>query len=155
MDTVTAEFALLITAPLKIKKETSKGDSAEGQSLNVADPDNSQPGPNSDLIEGITVPANTDGGICETPEIIRESASALIGSLNPVRNPCKSDYKPIKLISSGAFGAVHLVRHKDTNQICAMKTMDKENLKKPKRLELAFLERDISAFADCPFFRLT
>ncbi|XP_073519075.1 microtubule-associated serine/threonine-protein kinase 3-like, partial [Phyllobates terribilis] len=76
---------------------------------------------------------------------------AAIGSLNLGRNPCKSDYKPIKLISSGAFGAVHLVRHKDTNQVCAMKKMDKENLKKPKRLEWAFLERDISAFADCPF----
>ncbi|XP_073397515.1 microtubule-associated serine/threonine-protein kinase 3-like [Dendrobates tinctorius] len=102
-------------------------------------------------MEGITVPANTDGGICETPEIIQKSARALIGSYNPWRLPCKNDYKPIKLISSGAFGAVHLVRHKDTNKVYTMKKMDKETLKEPRRLERAFLERDISIFADCPF----
>ncbi|CAJ0950641.1 unnamed protein product, partial [Ranitomeya imitator] len=131
--------------------ETSDGDSKEGQNLNIADPDTSEPGLNSDLTEEITVPANGDSGICETSEIIHESASALIGSLNPERNPCKSDYKTIKLISSGAFGAVHLVRHKETDQICAVKKIDKENLKNIKALEFAFLERDISTFADCPF----
>ncbi|KAM4040923.1 uncharacterized protein ACNLHF_012165 isoform 2-T2 [Anomaloglossus baeobatrachus] len=47
--------------------------------------------------------------------------------------------------------AVHLVRHKDTKQICAMKKIDKQNLKNRKSLEQAFLERDISAIADCPF----
>ncbi|XP_077136869.1 microtubule-associated serine/threonine-protein kinase 4-like [Ranitomeya variabilis] len=131
--------------------ETSDGDSKEGQNLNIADPDTSESGLNSDLTEEITLLANADSGICETPEISHESASALIGSLNPERNPCKSDYKPIKLISSGAFGAVHLVRHKDTDQICAVKKIDKENLKNIKALELVFLERDISTFADCPF----
>ncbi|XP_077149176.1 microtubule-associated serine/threonine-protein kinase 3-like isoform X1 [Ranitomeya variabilis] len=131
--------------------ETSDGDSKEGQHLNIADPDTSESGLNSDLTEEITLLANADSGICETPEISHESASDLIGSLNPERNPCKSDYKPIKLISSGAFGAVHLVRHKDTDQICAVKKIDKENLKNIKMLELVFLERDISTFADCPF----
>ncbi|CAJ0931550.1 unnamed protein product [Ranitomeya imitator] len=110
----------------------------------------SQPGLNPDPMEGITVETNTDGGICETPEIIQESASALIESLNPGRNPCKSDYNPIKLISCGGFGAIHLVRHTDTNKIFAMKKMDKPNLK-PKSLNWAFQERDISTFADCPF----
>ncbi|CAJ0963047.1 unnamed protein product [Ranitomeya imitator] len=130
--------------------ETSEDDSKERQSRNIADRDMSQPGLNPDPMEGITVPANTDGGICETPEIIQESASALIESLNPGRNPCKSDYNPIKLISCGGFGAIHLVRHTDTNKIFAMKKMDKPNLK-PKSLNWAFQERDISTFADCPF----
>ncbi|XP_073425235.1 ribosomal protein S6 kinase 2 alpha-like [Dendrobates tinctorius] len=131
--------------------ETSEDDSKETQNLHIADPDTRQLGLNPDLMEGITVPANTDGGICETPEIIQESDSASIGSYNPWRLPCKNDYKPIKLISSGSFGAVHLVRHKDSNQVCAMKKIDIQNLKEPRRLERAFLERDISIFADCPF----
>ncbi|XP_077137886.1 uncharacterized protein LOC143804026 [Ranitomeya variabilis] len=135
----------------KITEETSEDDSAETQNLYIADPDTSQPGRYPGLMEGITVPANTDGGICETPEIIQESASALIGSYNPWRLPSKNDYKPIKLINFGAFGAVHLMRHKDTNLVCAMKKIDRQNLNEPRRLERAFLERDVSIFADCPF----
>ncbi|XP_077149169.1 microtubule-associated serine/threonine-protein kinase 4-like isoform X2 [Ranitomeya variabilis] len=131
--------------------ETSNGDSEERQNLNIADADTNQPGLKPDLMEGIAMAENTDGGKCETPEIIQESASALVGSLNPGVIPCKNNYEPIKLISSGAFGTVHLVRHKYTIQICAMKKIDIQNLKNPNRLELAFLERDISAFADCPF----
>ncbi|XP_073424218.1 microtubule-associated serine/threonine-protein kinase 3-like [Dendrobates tinctorius] len=138
-------------APSSMMTETSDGDSEEGKNLNIVDPDASQPGLIPDLMEGIPASENTDGGICETPEIIQESASAFVGSLNPGRNPCKNDYESIKLISSGAFGTVHLVRHKDTRQICAMKKMDNQNMKMPDRLERAFLERDISAFADCPF----
>ncbi|KAM4043262.1 microtubule-associated serine/threonine-protein kinase 3-like isoform 2-T2 [Anomaloglossus baeobatrachus] len=132
------------------RQETSEGDSEERQNLNVPDPDSSQQELNHDLIE-ITLPANTDGGLCERPEIINESASALIGSYNPRRNPCKSDYKPIQLIGHGAFGDIHLVRHKDTNQIYAMKKIQKQKLKEPRRLEQVFVERDISTFADCPF----
>ncbi|KAM4043833.1 microtubule-associated serine/threonine-protein kinase 4-like [Anomaloglossus baeobatrachus] len=132
-------------------QETSEGDSEEGQNLNIPDCDTSQKGLNTDLIEGTSVPANTERGICETPEIVHESASAASGSLNVMRSPCKSDFDPIKLISFGGFGAVHLVRHKDTKQICAMKKMDKQNLNDRWSLEQAFLERDISAIADCPF----
>ncbi|KAM4043819.1 microtubule-associated serine/threonine-protein kinase 1-like [Anomaloglossus baeobatrachus] len=133
------------------RQETSEGDSEERQHLNEPGRDTSQQGPNTDLIEGITVLANTECGICETPEIVHESASAVSGSINVMRNPSKRDYDPIKLISFGSFGAVHLVRHKDTKQICAMKKIDKQNLKNRKSLEQAFLERDISAIADCPF----
>ncbi|CAJ0951796.1 unnamed protein product [Ranitomeya imitator] len=76
--------------------------------------------------------------------------AALIGSLTPERNPCKTDYTKIKLFSNGSFGTVHLVRHKDSNQLYAMKKLDREILKNPKTLERAFLERDILTFADCP-----
>ncbi|KAM4049684.1 microtubule-associated serine/threonine-protein kinase 3-like isoform 2-T2 [Anomaloglossus baeobatrachus] len=131
--------------------EIPERDSAEARSLNIPAPYSHQRGLKTDPIEGNTVPANPDRGTRETREIVHESASALIGSLNTRKNPCKSDYKAIKLISSGGFGAVHLVRHKDTNQICAMKKMDKQNLRTPKSLEQAFMERDIATFADCPF----
>ncbi|XP_077149212.1 microtubule-associated serine/threonine-protein kinase 4-like [Ranitomeya variabilis] len=131
------------------RQETSEGDSEEGENLNIPDPNTGQRGLNTDLTEGITVPTITHAGICETPEI-QESASASIGSLTPGRNPCKTDYMEIKQFSSGGFGTVHLVRHKDSNQLYAMKKMDKQILKNPQKLERAFLERDILAFADCP-----
>ncbi|XP_073523001.1 microtubule-associated serine/threonine-protein kinase 3-like [Phyllobates terribilis] len=130
--------------------ETSEGDSKEGENLNIPDPNISQQGLHIDLIEGITVPAITDGGICETPEI-QESASALIRSLTPWRKPCKTDFEPIKLISNGVFGAVHLVRQKDSKQLYAMKKIDKQKLKNPKKLERTFVERDILSFIECPF----
>ncbi|XP_071967989.1 microtubule-associated serine/threonine-protein kinase 3-like [Engystomops pustulosus] len=75
---------------------------------------------------------------------------ALIRPLQEVKRPCKSDYKMIKYISSGAFGAVYQVRHINTNQIFAMKKLDREKLN-ARRFERAFLERDILTFGQCPF----
>ncbi|XP_073518217.1 microtubule-associated serine/threonine-protein kinase 3-like [Phyllobates terribilis] len=71
----------------------------------------------------------------------------LMESLIPARKPHISDYETSKLISSGCYGAVYLVHHKDSKQIFAMKKMAKRNLDKPA----AFLERDILTFSDCPF----
>ncbi|KAM4034430.1 microtubule-associated serine/threonine-protein kinase 4-like [Anomaloglossus baeobatrachus] len=130
--------------------ETAEGDSEEGQNPNISDSNVSQREIQNDLTEDITVPAITDGGICETPES-HESANALIRSSNSGRNPSKTDFKQIKLISSGAYGAVHLVRHNDTNKMFAMKKLNKQNLKDKTRLDRAFLERDILTFSDCPF----
>ncbi|XP_069600777.1 microtubule-associated serine/threonine-protein kinase 3-like [Ranitomeya imitator] len=91
--------------------------------------------------------ANPDSGICE----IQESAGSVIKSLIPARKPHMSDYETYKLISSGHYGSVHLVRHKDSQQIFAMKKMAKRNLDNPQSVEWAYLERDIQTFADCPF----
>ncbi|XP_077113367.1 microtubule-associated serine/threonine-protein kinase 4-like isoform X2 [Ranitomeya variabilis] len=130
--------------------ETPDGDSKEGQHRNIGDPSTSEPGLKSDLIEETTEPATADGGIPETPEI-PESASAIIRSLNPMRKPSKSDYTQIEEISSGSFGAVHLVRHNDTNKVFAMKKQARSKLHKPYYLKMAYLERDITIFSDCPF----
>ncbi|XP_073411974.1 microtubule-associated serine/threonine-protein kinase 3-like [Dendrobates tinctorius] len=86
----------------------------------------------------------------ECPARSSESLGA-IESLIPARKPHISDFETSKLIGAGAFGSVHLVRHKELHQIFAMKTMEKRNLDTPKKVELAFLERDILTFADCPF----
>ncbi|XP_073525390.1 microtubule-associated serine/threonine-protein kinase 3-like [Phyllobates terribilis] len=75
----------------------------------------------------------------------------LMESLIPARKQHMSDYETSKLISSGAFGAVYLVHHKDSQQIFAMKKIAKKNLDTPKEVEWAYLERDILTFADCPF----
>ncbi|XP_069599784.1 microtubule-associated serine/threonine-protein kinase 3-like [Ranitomeya imitator] len=65
--------------------------------------------------------------------------------------PNMSDFTQIKEISSGSYGVVHLVRHKDTNKVYAMKKQARRNLDHPSYLERAYLERDIAIFSDCPF----
>ncbi|CAJ0964209.1 unnamed protein product, partial [Ranitomeya imitator] len=130
--------------------ETPDGDSKEGQQRNIADPNTSEPGLKTDLIEETTKPATADGGIPEIPEI-PESASAVIRSLSPMNKPRMSDYTQIKEIGSGSYGAVHLVRHKDTNKVFAMKKQARSKLHDPYYLKLAYVERDIAIFSDCPF----
>ncbi|KAM4026887.1 microtubule-associated serine/threonine-protein kinase 3-like [Anomaloglossus baeobatrachus] len=74
----------------------------------------------------------------------------VIGSFNSMIKPCKTDFNPIKLISSGSFGNVELVRHIDTEKIFAMKKLARRDLD-DQNLQLTYLERDISIFSDCPF----
>ncbi|CAJ0947776.1 unnamed protein product [Ranitomeya imitator] len=47
--------------------------------------------------------------------------------------------------------AVHLVHHKDTNKVFAMKKQARSNMHDPSYLKMAYLERDIAIFSDCPF----
>ena len=65
--------------------------------------------------------------------------------------PCEEDYEMLKLISNGAYGAVHLVRHKETHQRFAMKKINKHNLVLRNQVEQVFAERDIMSFTDNPF----
>ncbi|XP_073430176.1 microtubule-associated serine/threonine-protein kinase 1-like [Dendrobates tinctorius] len=116
----------------------------------IPDPNTSQRELTSDPTTDPTVLAIPESGIYEIPEI-QEPVAGAIKSLIPARKPHISDFETSKLIGAGGYGSVHLVRHKDLHQIFAMKTMDKRKLHTPKRVELAFLERDILTFADCPF----
>ena len=43
-------------------------------------------------------------------------------------SPREDDYELVKLISNGAYGAVYLVRHRQTRQRFAMKKINKQNL---------------------------
>lgn len=65
--------------------------------------------------------------------------------------PCEEDYDVIKLISNGAYGAVYLVKHKQSRQRFAMKKINKNNLILRNQVEQVFAERDILSFADNPF----
>ncbi|KAI1289334.1 Microtubule-associated serine/threonine-protein kinase 3 [Halotydeus destructor] len=65
--------------------------------------------------------------------------------------PCEEDYESIKLISNGAYGAVYLVRHKETRQRFAMKKINKHSLVLRNQVEQVFAERDIMSFSDNPF----
>ncbi|XP_041847605.1 microtubule-associated serine/threonine-protein kinase 3 isoform X4 [Melanotaenia boesemani] len=69
----------------------------------------------------------------------------------PRRKPLESDFDTIKLISNGAYGAVYLVRHKETRQRFAMKKINRQNLILRNQIQQVFVERDILTFAENPF----
>ncbi|XP_039269021.2 microtubule-associated serine/threonine-protein kinase 3-like isoform X2 [Styela clava] len=63
----------------------------------------------------------------------------------------EDDFVISKLISNGAYGAVYLVRHKETKQRFAMKKINKQNLALRNQIEQVFAERDILTFVENPF----
>ncbi|XP_076338832.1 microtubule-associated serine/threonine-protein kinase 2-like isoform X1 [Tachypleus tridentatus] len=65
--------------------------------------------------------------------------------------PSEEDFEMIKLISNGAYGAVYLVRHKESMERFAMKKINKQNLVLRNQVEQVFAERDIMSFTDNPF----
>ncbi|XP_061457438.1 microtubule-associated serine/threonine-protein kinase 3 isoform X2 [Rhineura floridana] len=67
------------------------------------------------------------------------------------RRPCENDFETIKLISNGAYGAVYLVRHKESRQRFAIKKINKQNLVLRNQIQQVFVERDILTFAENPF----
>ncbi|KAF6728060.1 Microtubule-associated serine/threonine-protein kinase 3, partial [Oryzias melastigma] len=67
------------------------------------------------------------------------------------RIPLEGDFETIKLISNGAYGAVYLVRHKETRQRFAMKKINRQNLILRNQIQQVFVERDILTFAENPF----
>uniref|UniRef100_A0A670XWD2 non-specific serine/threonine protein kinase n=1 Tax=Pseudonaja textilis TaxID=8673 RepID=A0A670XWD2_PSETE len=88
--------------------------------------------------------------VCVTnfPLFILKNSNA---SLKLKRKPRENDFETIKLISNGAYGAVYLVRHKETRQRFAMKKINKQNLILRNQIQQAFVERDILTFAENPF----
>ncbi|XP_064136838.1 microtubule-associated serine/threonine-protein kinase 1 [Loxodonta africana] len=91
-----------------------------------------------------------DSGGSNTPEQddLSEGRSATTKAKKP---PGENDFETIKLISNGAYGAVYLVRHRDTRQRFAMKKINKQNLILRNQIQQAFVERDILTFAENPF----
>jgi serine/threonine protein kinase len=56
-----------------------------------------------------------------------------------------------QLISNGAYGAVYLVRHKETRQRYALKRLNKATMALRNQIDQVFAERDILMFTDNPF----
>ncbi|PAV60219.1 hypothetical protein WR25_21469 [Diploscapter pachys] len=71
-------------------------------------------------------------------------------SVNP-KAPCEDDFETIRLVSNGAYGAVYLVRHRETRQRFALKKMNKQTLVLRNQVEQVFAERDILTMTDNPF----
>ncbi|XP_062381277.1 microtubule-associated serine/threonine-protein kinase 3 isoform X1 [Sardina pilchardus] len=85
---------------------------------------------------------------------VKESSDTLenrLGCTPPRRKPLERDFETIKLISNGAYGAVYLVRHRETRQRFAMKKINRQNLILRNQIQQVFVERDILTFAENPF----
>ncbi|XP_056600899.1 microtubule-associated serine/threonine-protein kinase 4 isoform X3 [Triplophysa dalaica] len=134
--------------------EAAEGHAKEGQGIKTDIPRYiiSQLGLTRDPLEEIAQLTSYDSGIAETPETDDSASShSLSAALRARRKPCELDFEMIKLISNGAYGAVYLVRHKDTKQRFAMKKINKQNLMLRNQIQQAFVERDILTFAENPF----
>ncbi|XP_051956482.1 microtubule-associated serine/threonine-protein kinase 4-like [Xyrauchen texanus] len=134
--------------------EAAEGHAKEGQGIKTDIPRYiiSQLGLTRDPLEEIAQLTSYDSGIAETPETDDSvSLQSLSAALRSRRKPCELDFEMIKLISNGAYGAVYLVRHKETKQRFAMKKINKQNLMLRNQIQQAFVERDILTFAENPF----
>ncbi|XP_070707157.1 microtubule-associated serine/threonine-protein kinase 3 [Pempheris klunzingeri] len=132
--------------------EAAEGHAKEGQGIKTDIPRYiiSQLGLTRDPLEEIAQLTSCDSGIAETPET-DDSSHSLSTALRSRRKPCELDFEMTKLISNGAYGAVYLVRHKETKQRFAMKKINKQNLILRNQIQQAFVERDILTFAENPF----
>lgn len=95
--------------------------------------------------------ASTATGISD-----RQHHAPAAGSSSPTPSrrrppPKESDFDIIKLVSNGAYGAVFLVRHRETRRRFALKKLNKSNLMLRNQIDQVYAERDILTFTDNPF----
>ncbi|XP_073332140.1 microtubule-associated serine/threonine-protein kinase 2 isoform X2 [Pagrus major] len=138
--------------------EAAEGHAKEGQGIKSDIPRYiiSQLGLTRDPLEEMAQLSSYDSGNPETPETDDsvDSQVTTVPAAPPqtkTKTPREEDFENIKLISNGAYGAVFLVRHKETRQRFAMKKINKQNLILRNQIQQAFVERDILTFAENPF----
>ncbi|XP_063056693.1 microtubule-associated serine/threonine-protein kinase 2 isoform X3 [Engraulis encrasicolus] len=142
--------------------EAAEGHAKEGQGIKTDIPRYiiSQLGLTRDPLEEMAQLSSYDSGHPDTPETEESTdgrgatvqpASAPAPPQQKTKTPREEDFENIKLISNGAYGAVFLVRHKETRQRFAMKKINKQNLILRNQIQQAFVERDILTFAENPF----
>uniref|UniRef100_A0A8K9XSW3 non-specific serine/threonine protein kinase n=1 Tax=Oncorhynchus mykiss TaxID=8022 RepID=A0A8K9XSW3_ONCMY len=137
--------------------EAAEGHAKEGQGIKSDIPRYiiSQLGLTRDPLEEMAQLSSYDSGNPDTPETDDsvDSRGATVPVVAPPKTkaPREEDFENIKLISNGAYGAVFLVRHKETRQRFAMKKINKQNLILRNQIQQAFVERDILTFAENPF----
>uniref|UniRef100_A0A8C3K401 non-specific serine/threonine protein kinase n=1 Tax=Calidris pygmaea TaxID=425635 RepID=A0A8C3K401_9CHAR len=129
--------------------EAAEGHAKVGQGIKTDIPRYiiSQLGLVKDPLEEMVQLDHFDSGNTITPE--NDDSQPLTTA--PRRKPCEGDFETIKLISNGAYGAVYLVRHRETRQRFALKKINKQNLILRNQIQQVFVERDILTFAENPF----
>ncbi|KFO22593.1 Microtubule-associated serine/threonine-protein kinase 3, partial [Fukomys damarensis] len=129
--------------------EAAEGQAREGQGIKTDLPRYiiGQLGLAKDPLEEIVPLSDIGEGQAPAPESPENRA---LGGPSR-RKPCERDFETIKLISNGAYGAVYLVRHRDTRQRFAIKKINKQNLMLRNQIQQVFVERDILTFAENPF----
>ncbi|XP_047632460.1 microtubule-associated serine/threonine-protein kinase 3 isoform X18 [Phacochoerus africanus] len=131
--------------------EAAEGQAREGQGIKTDLPQYiiGQLGLAKDPLQEMVPLSHLDDSGGQPPAPESPESRALVGPSR--RKPCESDFETIKLISNGAYGAVYLVRHRDTRQRFAIKKINKQNLILRNQIQQVFVERDILTFAENPF----
>nr|XP_031545280.1 microtubule-associated serine/threonine-protein kinase 3 isoform X13 [Vicugna pacos] len=131
--------------------EAAEGQAREGQGIKTDLPQYiiEQLGLTKDPLQEMVPLSHLDDSGGQPPAPESPESRALVGPSR--RKPCESDFETIKLISNGAYGAVYLVRHRDTRQRFAIKKINKQNLILRNQIQQVFVERDILTFAENPF----
>ncbi|XP_009978668.1 PREDICTED: microtubule-associated serine/threonine-protein kinase 3, partial [Tauraco erythrolophus] len=132
--------------------EAAEGHAKVGQGIKTDIPRYiiSQLGLVKDPLEEMVQLDHFDSGNTITPEN-DDACESQPSATAPRRKPCEGDFETIKLISNGAYGAVFLVRHRETRQRFALKKINKQNLILRNQIQQVFVERDILTFAENPF----
>ncbi|XP_044134429.1 microtubule-associated serine/threonine-protein kinase 3 [Bufo gargarizans] len=132
--------------------EAAEGHAKEGQGIKTDIPRYiiSQLGLAKDPLEEIVQLDNYDAESTLQLEQEEFQDTCILSTPNR-KKPGENDFETIKLISNGAYGAVYLVRHKETRQRFAMKKINKQNLILRNQIQQVFVERDILTFAENPF----
>ncbi|KAM9515914.1 microtubule-associated serine/threonine-protein kinase 3 isoform 3-T3 [Guaruba guarouba] len=132
--------------------EAAEGHAKVGQGIKTDIPRYiiSQLGLVKDPLEEMVQLDHFDSGNTITPEN-DDACESQPSATAPRRKPCEGDFETIKLISNGAYGAVYLVRHRETRQRFALKKINKQNLILRNQIQQVFVERDILTFAENPF----
>lgn len=133
--------------------EAAEGHAKEGEGIKCDIPRYiiSQLGLNRDPLEEMAQLNSYDSSSADTPETDDSVEGRSSAVIHTKKTPSEEEFENIKLISNGAYGAVYLVRHKETRQRFAMKKINKQNLILRNQIQQAFVERDILTFAENPF----
>ncbi|XP_069837279.1 microtubule-associated serine/threonine-protein kinase 2 [Dendropsophus ebraccatus] len=133
--------------------EAAEGHAKEGEGIKCGIPRYiiNQLGLNRDPLEEMAQLNSYDSSSADTPETDDSVEGRCTTVMSTKKTPSEEQFENIKLISNGAYGAVYLVRHKETRQRFAMKKINKQNLILRNQIQQAFVERDILTFAENPF----
>lgn len=97
------------------------------------------------------ISASSENEDCNSSVDSSKNSSSTKENEPKFKDPSDEDFDVVKLISNGAYGAVYLVKHKETRQRFALKKINKQNLILRNQVDQVFAERDIMSFTDNPF----
>eukprot|EP01147_Barroeca_monosierra_P003905 gene3905-6385_t len=86
----------------------------------------------------------------KTVESFSQRHSSAIQHIKDLR-PKREDFEVLKVIGRGAYGEVHLVRHKESHELFALKTLSKCEMLKKADTAFYWEERDIMSHSNSPW----
>ena len=87
----------------------------------------------------------------DTNIVVKEQKNNYTKMENVEKKLCYNDFQPLKLLGTGSFGRVLLVKKKNNDKLYAMKILKKSYLKVKHQEEHTKTERDLMVKINCPF----